>query len=499
MINIEELRKIAVEMCDESSIELLDAAEAVQNYSLLPSIAFVGNNNSNKEKLVSQIFEADITASKMPIRLAFKLAEHDARFECLNALNGKWQSLVEFIYLLSESDIKYLSRIESVKLGIFHWFYVVNELMPISKTDLDILKLLPPERTTVILHQIYDDIIDESEREKILNYTTSICSKLGLSEPVVLNTKLEMSSATKTIRNLISQDEQLLSLRNEIAEELKAEALRAVGKIIEREIEQNKADQINASKKYTDINIVRKVTLWQSLRTSIIEKRVEFPKKIEEYFISLTPAVAKALYSSGLEKRFSKTWREEILPVQVNLELQKVIEKNKSRIIKAVNNDIASIRESVKELDILPDDTVETILPSDDFSTEDIDLNQGKIDSADFVKIASVAASTLGGAFALSLLSVPHVLQVGTIAVGSAALAAIYDSSKNEAWEKAVFEYSKNIMTKFGSCAKSSLAELYDNAADKIGATIDAETAFDPSPYLRREEYLNDLLAKIEQ
>ena len=31
MINIEELRKIAVEMCDESSIELLDAAEAVLN------------------------------------------------------------------------------------------------------------------------------------------------------------------------------------------------------------------------------------------------------------------------------------------------------------------------------------------------------------------------------------------------------------------------------------------------------------------------------------
>lgn len=180
------------------------------------NVAVTGARNSGKTTFINEIVASKVwepgalDETEKPLRISFEPLQEDEQYNCLMVANKPWHDLKAVIYELREEQLFDGDTLAEDMLPLDMVFYMTLASSPLGKEEVDALKAMAPFKRQVVVNGMH--LVDEANRERVLNYITNINNSLGLPPVIVFESGKNFG---KLVRNLVPSFRELQTLREQ--------------------------------------------------------------------------------------------------------------------------------------------------------------------------------------------------------------------------------------------------------------------------------------------
>ena len=180
------------------------------------NVAVTGARNSGKTTFINEIVASKVwepgalDETEKPLRISFEPLQEDERYNCLMVANPPWHDLKAVIYELREEQLFHGDTLAEDTLSLDMVFYITSASSPLGKEEVDALKAMAPFKRQVVVNGM--SLVDEANRERVLNYIENINSSLGLPPVIIFESGKNFG---KLVRNLVPSFSELQTLRDQ--------------------------------------------------------------------------------------------------------------------------------------------------------------------------------------------------------------------------------------------------------------------------------------------
>ena len=476
-----ETREIAKAVgAKETVFALIEAAEHSDD-SEYTSVAFIGAQNSGKTSVINSIVGKELREasnisddSEKPMRVAFEKMPSDDRFDCFDVYDQAWNGESAILYEIKNTDAFINEDIQPIMYNVDVAFYLISALQAFTAEDVRTINLLKDYNVKIVLTKL--DAIEEDSKEKVLQYVTGMCEKLGLDSPIVFQ-KEQADENSRLFRDSLPTFSKLKEIRANRANGF----MKKVKDLLERELKEKlraiESDSVEAEKdgeRFEKENVSRKLEIKNRLLSSGISYS-------DSYAIPDNKAkeLSKKIYALGQTNGFSESWANNIVKSTVELFLEECFGDTKWKLIKKMQEDY---EKCISDFDIPTNPDVKPKI-SELSKTHPTYVNsnsvpenknaKGVFDSDKAKTSIAITAAIVAGSIIVPIPTWATVA-ISLCSVGACAGVITSENNKNKVlgWEESIYSYSKLVLSQFALSMKTYISESYDKFADYVCSTI---------------------------
>lgn len=510
MNHVEKIREIAQKTGVEAYVgALLDRAQALCADESLPRVGILGSYGAGKTTLINAALDTQVREPQMipeqggkPLRVVFDRRDGDARFECVSVVNSPWAEAADALYEFDlPAPVETAEGMLPAEEDVDCWFFAVNALMPLTSSETQALKKLPPASVTLLITRT-----DSLRQGEILGRVTELveayCAHMGFGGPVLCDTR-DGSELGKLLRRQLPDGEGLAALRREHAQSLIGQAEQTVRGAVDRALKENQQSRQEAEADLTrwDLQLQRKKAAWSAVRADVLESGTALAKEVEETLFSHQKELTQALYRSGQENTFSERWCQEGLPREMARQLRELKEPLGDQLLNRIDRDLTALLQKAEDLQIVPDPWL--ALGAGPAGMRGLDKkHRGKSPAYETAKLVALSVASMGGIIlARSVLPISNALTVAATAAAAGAANRQYQNLKDAKandWYDVLSRYVEQNLKELSRAIRESILDHYDQVARKISEQSALQKLeFDSAPFEARQVELEELLGQL--
>ena len=494
----------------ERTSELFARANALEKDDSLPRVGFLGVQGAGKTTLINLLLGTEVRepqlfpdSGKKPLRVTFDRRNGDEHYDCASVANHVWSESVDCLYEfdLSEQFLKEEGTWPVARGDIDYWFFTINASMPLSGTEVEALKKVPPESVTVLITRT--DLLRRAEDiERVREIVAAFCAQRNLGNPIVCGVE-DGQTLGKILRRQLPDAERLTELRQKRNTALTEVAREFVRGEIRRAISENEAACHAAQESHAaeDLAWQRKLTIWGAVKADVLESGNTLAGEIERLLFTHLEELTDALYMDGEQHSFSNRWSEDGLPKKVEECLKGILETQEETVTRKINQDLSALLQKAEELQIVLQHFNMPV--GGQAGVRGLKKDQrGENSALGAAKLATMSVAAVGGLVLLK--STLDVSGAFTVAATAAAAGAIhqqyrsYKQTRESSWRDVLRQYAEDNLRKLSRIVREEILSHYNHAADMISESAALQKAeFDERPFQKRKETLEKFLEEI--
>lgn len=472
--NSDKIMKIAdfVDL-NEAASAVASAIDKVSSRDKL-HVALVGGQNSGKTTIINAIAGKEIREAssisledELPLRITFERTDEDVRFECVEVYDRDWNEENAVIFEFKSSDIIRSGKPTELSDEVDVIFYLISAMNAFTAEDVLTIKALSNHNIKLVVTKL--DAIDEENREGVIKYITNLRTKLGLSEPLIID-RSNLADAGKMIRNALplyaEQKEHKEKYCDALLSGLKDAVKAKIGEKLSGLDEKLPADENSDSQRETYSKAL-------AAKSELIELGAARSKRFENKN-ELTDTLTERMLESGSKSSFSEAWQMSIKQDIIEPMIAVEFDFENDIIRKQAYDDAIGINPTEEEAIRLKNkisDILRTSAQIYDVTDCNAELVSGQA-SINFTTVG-ITAAVVAGALLIPMPTLASwIVSIGAIAVGTGAVIAEKKAAENAMWNKNIRDYSAVVAAQFYNGMKIYSNEVYEKLADYVYETI---------------------------
>lgn len=477
-------------------------------------VVITGGSNCGKTTILNGITNiplretSSIPDDEPPLRVAFEKMADMEGFDCRTVLNQQWNGEGAILYEMTPADLIDDTGRPKQRLDLADVvFYVVSALMPFTKEDLAAIKALSPVRVRVVLNKL--NLVNAAEKQKVAEYVTGFCSKLGVGAPLVIYEN-DWDRVAKEFRDVLPISSELALYRKNHIDAMYQDAVKTV---MEQAQQQMAAVQTNIGDAYSkqsedELEIQRKRAEWKILKAEMLEKGAAHCIKLREALMDREAAVTENLLAAGKACGFSEKWFENDLSKQMCCEMNGIVEEIIPKIEAFSRSDCEEMINRAVHQELTTTDVC-CLIDFEPLTRISVDYDHSiqlhdtiQKDSAQTVHADKVPANMrllIGTAAACALVflfSSSALLTFIPAGIGGVIMGIDGQSRRATEWSKTLNDYTEKNLRGLGDALDEVIRNYYDVLAETIvrKAAELTVTKADEDRFHQEEKKLSDII-----